>query len=87
MVSGAPIISIHEALASLDMGTVTFPQVTQDFDPRGSREPRREAGMDYKQKIIISIHEALASLDLNSCIISTYIIISIHEALASLDVF
>ena len=37
-------ISIHKALASLDMQTMIEVQGQQDFDPQGSREPRQQYG-------------------------------------------
>ena len=63
-------ISIHKALASLDLISSTVYKEHPDFNPQGSREPR--LGVNDKGDIVvcISIHKALASLD--SKIIQTY---------------
>ena len=56
-------ISIHKALASLDLvgGASILP--VRDFNPQGSREPRRRHRCHQGHKGYISIHKALASLD------------------------
>ena len=79
------IISIHKALASLDLNIFSYPPWPVHFNPQGSREPRpqcKTAGPDSGR---ISIHKALASLDLDGVWLCEPIQISIHKALASLD--
>ena len=56
-------ISIHKALASLDFGEVRWTCGRQDFNPQGSREPRRLCTPQPASATPISIHKALASLD------------------------
>ena len=79
------VISIHEALASLDHFVTSSSPEVYDFDPRGSREPRQRSQSGKCKPIWISIHEALASLDEMSRLIDGLVAISIHEALAGLD--
>ena len=55
-----------------------------DFNPQGSREPRRTL-KDFKSTKHISIHKALASLDGGNYWDTAKDRISIHKALASLD--
>ena len=56
-------ISIHKALASLDIMTCTIVAGMTDFNPQGSREPRRREPERLSHRPFISIHKALASLD------------------------
>ena len=57
------IISIHKALASLDDSCLIANCGRINFDPQGSREPRRKPEYVKSGRIRISIHKALASLD------------------------
>ncbi len=57
------LISIHEALASLDHSGIPPAATSDNFDPRGTREPRQRGRVQMPQREMISIHEALASLD------------------------
>ena len=79
-------ISIHKALASLDCNQSKYFRKFSDFDPQGSREPRRMGAHTSKVPLDISIHKALASLD-SSWTVPHHLrsTISIHKALASLD--
>ena len=56
-------ISIHKALASLDSFRTRCRNSLYDFNPQGSREPRRFMIFDNFYNFTISIHKALASLD------------------------
>ena len=57
------IISIHKALASLDLGYLAGTGQLQHFNPQGSREPRLDFYLYPCHITNISIHKALASLD------------------------
>ena len=57
-------ISIHEAFADLDLSAPQHWGSTSNFNPRGLRRPRREAGRLGRKAKKISIHEAFADLDL-----------------------
>ena len=57
----------------------------KNFNPQGSREPRRLEHVTEVTLTAISIHKALASLDLQKPYRLLWMIISIHKALASLD--
>ena len=78
-------ISIHKALASLDVTLELKSEVTGDFNPQGSREPRLiHASADDCLKLFQSTRLSRASTPL--CIVGQkYLYISIHKALASLD--
>ena len=78
-------ISIHKALASLDIWRSPIHSRMCDFNPQGSREPRLDIDVLSSEVIEISIHKALASLDEDSGNSSSGEGISIHKALASLD--
>ena len=56
-------ISIHKALASLDILASISSGVSGYFNPQGSREPRRNMSLAEYTRKMISIHKALASLD------------------------
>ena len=62
---GIQFISIHKALASLDLTYFSPRSVDIYFNPQGSREPRRYGVYRRKGVTLISIHKALASLDVN----------------------
>ena len=79
-------ISIHKALASLDLYVNNFTNGNINFNPQGSREPRHRNGTKLIGTSGISIHKALASLDRMEYDESENDNISIHKALASLDV-
>ena len=80
------VISIHKALASLDLTGGKRNGYDHYFNPQGSREPRRIVKSDVIINAIISIHKALASLDGRAVSPMLSITsISIHKALASLD--
>ena len=77
--------SIHKALASLDKLQMLKTQIWNDFDPQGSREPRRRASGQRSATVgLRSTRLSRAStgdIYSNSLVGST----SIHKALASLD--
>ena len=56
-------ISIHKALASLDLFSHPEQTYPENFNPQGSREPRPAKVYLMGVKNNISIHKALASLD------------------------
>ena len=56
-------ISIHKALASLDPLHLSHMILPGNFNPQGSREPRRLCHPCCIVGRYISIHKALASLD------------------------
>ena len=56
-------ISIHKALASLDQQEWSTRFAPGNFNPQGSREPRRRSCTYTSVVCRISIHKALASLD------------------------
>ena len=78
-------ISIHKALASLDRRVLNDDRSHRDFNPQGSREPRRGTEGTVCLGKTISIHKALASLDFKGLRFDKTAEISIHKALASLD--
>ena len=84
--SGFSPISIHKALAGLDLDTVhSNGGLSQFQSTRPSRASTGATGEDFN-RLRISIHKALAGLDyLESQTRLRHIEISIHKALAGLD--
>ena len=82
-----PIISIHKALASLDKSPAYNAVVGQDFNPQGSREPRRPCHQSGIQTCwqFQSTRLSRASTGRAVSPMLSIASISIHKALASLD--
>ena len=80
-------ISIHKALAGLDVHKLASPNTSGVyFNPQGPRGPRRQPPQLHDKFCQISIHKALAGLDDSLRPAEyQYRIISIHKALAGLD--
>ena len=80
------MISIHKALAGLDVLLLIVQYLHFYFNPQGPRGPRRIQPTSGNGCCPISIHKALAGLDDGNTIKMAYAEISIHKALAGLDV-
>ena len=80
------IISIHKALASLDVAAASFWKMGMGFQSTRLSRASTESHIRQQQIRIISIHKALASLDVFKGLrFDKAASISIHKALASLD--
>ncbi len=79
-------ISIHKALASLDVAAASFWKMGMDFNPQGSREPRQlKVYHNHCHSLFQSTRLSRASTLIRQPA-GAPLMISIHKALASLDV-
>ena len=78
-------ISIHKALASLDVAAASFWKMGMDFNPQGSREPRQlKVYHNHCHSLFQSTRLSRASTLIRQPA-GAPLMISIHKALASLD--
>ena len=79
------IISIHKALASLDLGYLAGTGQLQHFNPQGSREPRQARRHQLQFCVTFQSTRLSRASTTKDELLAVLKDISIHKALASLD--